>query len=73
MKIVKKIQLKIDIFTAEKNCCILHGRVFVMFVATRLTQLVERPAESSRLQFPGPVFASCNMFYHSLNSAYHSN
>ena len=27
----KKIQLKIVIFTAVKNRCILHGRVFVMF------------------------------------------
>ena len=31
MKIVKHIQLKIVIFTAVKNRCILHGRVFVMF------------------------------------------
>ena len=30
MKIVKTIQLKIVIFTAMKNRCILHGRVFVM-------------------------------------------
>ena len=30
MKKVKKNQLKIVIFTAVKNCCILHGRVFVM-------------------------------------------
>ena len=30
MKIVKKIQLKNVIFTAVKNRCILHGRVFVM-------------------------------------------
>ena len=30
MKIIKKIQLKIVIFTAVKNRCILHGRVFVM-------------------------------------------
>ena len=30
MKIVKMIQLKIVIFTAMKNRCILHGRVFVM-------------------------------------------
>ena len=30
MKILKKIQLKIVIFTAVKNCCLLHGRVFVM-------------------------------------------
>ena len=30
MKIVKIIQLKIVIFTAMNNRCILHGRVFVM-------------------------------------------
>ena len=30
MKIVKIFQLKIVIFTAFKNRCILHGRVFVM-------------------------------------------
>ena len=30
MKIVKRIQLKIVIFTAVTNRCILHGRVFVM-------------------------------------------
>ena len=26
----KKIHLKMNIFTAVKYCCILHGRVFVM-------------------------------------------
>ena len=30
MKLVKHFQLKIVIFTAVKNRCILHGRVFVM-------------------------------------------
>ena len=30
MKIVKRNLLKIVIFTALKNRCILHGRVFVM-------------------------------------------
>ena len=30
MKIVKNFQLKIVIFTAVKNRCILNGRVFVM-------------------------------------------
>ena len=30
MKIVKKIQMKIVIFTAVKNRCMLHGPVFVM-------------------------------------------
>ena len=32
MKKVKKIQLKIVIFTAVKNHCIFHGRVFVMIL-----------------------------------------
>ena len=40
MKIVKKIQLKIVIFTAVKNCCILHGRVFVMFYNKNNTTLI---------------------------------
>ena len=30
MKKVKRIHLKIVIFTAVKNRCILHGRVFLM-------------------------------------------
>ena len=30
MKIVKKIKLKIVIFTAVKYRCIMHGRIFVM-------------------------------------------
>ena len=30
MKIVEDIQLKTVIFTAVKNRCILHGRVFIM-------------------------------------------
>ena len=30
MKIIKKFQPKIVIFTAVKYCSILHGRVFVM-------------------------------------------
>ena len=34
MKIVKQIQLKIVIFTAVKNRCILHGRLFVMMSET---------------------------------------
>ena len=31
MKVVQKIQLKIVIFTAVKNRCILHERVSVMY------------------------------------------
>ena len=32
MKIIKKNQLKIVIYTAVKNCSVLHGRVFVMAI-----------------------------------------
>ena len=32
MSIVKTIQLKIVIFTAVKNRCILHGHIFVMII-----------------------------------------
>ena len=30
MKNIKNFHLKMNIFTAVKYCCILHGRVFVM-------------------------------------------
>ena len=40
MKIVRNIQLKIVIFTAVKNRCILHGRVFVMFMCTLNEKLI---------------------------------
>ena len=30
MKNIKNFHLKINIFTAVKYCCILHGRVFVI-------------------------------------------
>ena len=43
MKIVKKIHLKIVIFTAVKNCsiyCILHGHVFVMINSTYTAGIV---------------------------------
>ena len=33
MKIVKQFQPKIVIFTAVKNRCMLHGRVFIMLDA----------------------------------------
>ena len=47
MKIVKQIQLKIAIFTAVKNLCILHGRVFVMFCL--VSYFVSRLCGSFRL------------------------
>ena len=38
MKIVKRFRLKIVIFTAVKNRCMLHERVFVMiFIAVKMT------------------------------------
>ena len=43
MEIVKKIQLKIVIFSAVKNPCILHGRVFVMENACLYLILSEIP------------------------------
>ena len=36
MTIVKKIQPKIVIFTAVKNRCMLHGRVFVIVICDLL-------------------------------------
>ena len=41
MKIVKKIQPKILIFTDVKNRCILHGRVFVMLSLHASLRVVE--------------------------------
>ena len=40
MKISKTFQLKIVIFTAVKNHCILHGRVFVMFIVNSLDSIM---------------------------------
>ena len=49
MKIVQKIQLKIVIFTAVKNRCILHGRVFAM--------------SSKFISFPGSICLQiCDIF-----------
>ena len=39
MKIVRTFQLKIVIFTAMKNRCILHGCVFVMYFEKAVVQL----------------------------------
>ena len=38
MKIVKRNQPKIIIFTAVKNCCMLHGHVFVMLTGNQLVR-----------------------------------
>ena len=40
MKIVKKIQLKIVTFTAMKNRCMLHGRVFIMWYCFKVCCLM---------------------------------
>ena len=45
MKIVKNNQLKIVIFTAVKNRCILHGHVFVMFVRNKRLRLSSKVRE----------------------------
>ena len=60
MKIVKKIELKIVIFTAVKNRCMLHGHVFVMMIYFRLLTggcllLHENSAESSCSDKQPPV------------------
>ena len=53
MKIVKKNTLKIGIFTAVKNRCILHGRVFVMSskaLVTRMLQLLCNHLATKKIQ-----------------------
>ena len=41
MKIIKKNQLKMFIFTAVKYRCILHGRVFIMrYVVSALNEFI---------------------------------
>ena len=42
MKIVKNFQMKIVIFTAVRNRCMLHGRVFVMIIMEVYKQLCTR-------------------------------
>ena len=53
----KKNQLKIVIFTAVKNRCILHGRVFVMWLETVKTGFPEMtPVLSSIIMFLSVLF-----------------
>ena len=49
MKISKIFQLKIDIFTAVKNHCILQRHVFVMFILQMLIRCVIRSSLCLRL------------------------
>ena len=51
MKKVKKIKLRIVIFTAVKNRCILHGRVFVMLPKDQTIQ--------NKFIFTAADFVSC--------------
>ena len=52
MKIVKHFQLKIVIFAAVKNRCMLHGRVFVMYaVSDDSEQGAHIPEEEIRCVF----------------------
>ena len=43
-KSIKKFHLKMNIFTAVKNCCILHGRVCIMIQTGGCLLLHESPA-----------------------------
>ena len=48
MKIVIRNQPKIIIFTAVKNRCMLHGRVFVMIIAgTGYVMLLNKPGHGN--------------------------
>ena len=49
MKIVKKIQPKIVIFTAVKNRCMLHGHVFVMSIAGNFWKAGKTSSTQSKL------------------------
>ena len=51
MKIVKIFQLKIAIFIAVKNRCILHGHAFVMLVS-----VPNKPVMQKRMHFGARAF-----------------
>ena len=50
-KNIKFFHLKIDIFTAVKYCCILHSRVFVMFVFDTADSSGEFSVPGKRCEF----------------------
>ena len=57
MKIVKTIQLKIVIFTAVKERCMLHMHVFVMSqVKEKLLDLIEQTFYKKE----GKLYLTCN-------------
>ena len=51
MKKVQKYQMKIVIFTAAKNHCMLHGRVFVMPISHGLSYSLENIGEGNLGQY----------------------
>ena len=64
MKIVKIFRLKIVIFTALKNRCMLHGRVFVMnsfhLAETGYFSLVAWPDDFHVIQIFNPETYRCH-------------
>ena len=73
MKIVKTFQLKIVIFTAVKNRCLLHGRVFVM--STNLGSIFQQTmmAECSNATLQATMSMARRPWYQrsSLNGFHH--
>ena len=80
MKIVKKFQLKIVIFTDVKNRCMLHGHVFVMKVklfmcglkwwlcqcSSRISYLNAEKRHECRVEEPQGAFSMHNFYFSSL-------
>ena len=62
MKIVKKYQVKIVIFTAVKNRCILHGHVFVIIgCSVRMMNILPVSESSHVTQEVKTGFSSNNL------------
>ena len=53
-KNVISFHLKINIFTAVKYCCILHGRVFVMILP--VSEVIKRYLNQLKLSTSGRIF-----------------
>ena len=62
MKIVKKFQMKIVIFTAVKYRCILHGNVFVIIIIMSLFKEDNIFSASTNLTY-GPHKTWLNTYY----------
>ena len=52
MKIVKTIQLKIVIFTAVRNRCLLHRRVFEMSVGSSSSNVNDKLYSQTSIRAP---------------------